>query len=244
MHDHLDPGGGRSERARNTDYHPRNCVALPFTQDVMVLFDLSGSMRNGKLRQALSGCLDLVRELAKPENNHSFSIAMIPFGSCARISRTLHEAALLSTQLTTLESLRSFLVAGTPVGFEKRTNITAALTAARALLRQPSNLSLGQSVAALRPVFILQSDGRHNCGPRPERIAELVKEQADLVTVAYGKDADETLLTTLATTPQHFYRCATGSVLRRLLAKIGSTLSHSIAQHKDSTHALASLRIQ
>ena len=91
------------------------------------------------------------------------------------------------------------------------------------------------------PVTILFTDGCHNSGPEPHEVADRLKLIADLVTVAFGSDADETLLRALASTPQHFYRCSSGKELRKLLAKVGATMTATMAAGANATRALTTL---
>jgi len=65
---------------------------------------------------------------------------------------------------------------------------------------------------------------------------------ADLVTVAFGAEADERLLRDLATSSQHFYRCRKGRELRTFLAAVGATLSGTLTQGVNATQALGEIR--
>jgi len=100
----------------------------------------------------------------------------------------------------------------------------------------------GLEVQHLRSVVILFTDGQHNTGPGPRAVAREVREKADLVTVAFGGDADEALLKELATSPQHFYRCKNGRELRAFLAAVGATMSQTLGARQNATQALSQIR--
>jgi hypothetical protein len=91
-------------------------------------------------------------------------------------------------------------------------------------------------------VTIFFSDGQHNTGPGPKDVADQLKLKADLVTVAFGSDADEALLRSLASTPQHFYRCANGRELRQFLAAVGATMTATMAAGTNATRALTQIQ--
>jgi hypothetical protein len=91
---------------------------------------------------------------------------------------------------------------------------------------------------------MLYSDGGHNTGPHPRTIGAQLKAIADVVTIAFGSDADEALLLELATSPQHFYRCRSGKELRCFLAAVGATISGTLSAGVNATNALSQIRQQ
>lgn len=103
------------------------------------------------------------------------------------------------------------------------TNIAAALR----LAAEQNELLLSQPLerrVRLRSVVLLLSDGEHNATEAVEPVAERLKKDADLVTVAFGDSADEKLLKEIASSEQHFFRCKDGRELRMFLAQVGKTL--------------------
>ena len=105
-------------------------------------------------------------------------------------------------------------------------------------------LSRGKFNAAtyLRPVIVAFSDGQ-TCGKDETRlIATKLKNSADLVTVAFGADADEAFLREIATSPQHFYRCSDGKSLRAFFAAVGATMCVSLQRGQNATIALSQVR--
>ena len=196
-------------------------------QDVIFVRDKSGSMIGQKAEDASYAGLDLVAELAEPANKDGFNLAVVDFASRANIIHNLERATLLNGRVAPLSV--SFSAIGT--------NITAGLEPALSILETASRQNQ-ENVIHLRPVVIIFTDGCHNEGPDPQGVADCLKGIADLVTVAFGSDADETLMRSLASTPQHFYRCTTGRELRKFLAAVGATMTGTMAAGTNATQAL------
>ena len=193
-------------------------------QVVVMARDASTSMRGAKAREASAASIELTTELADPSNKDGFLTAVVDFHDRAKVVHSLTPATDLDG------NLRAITVGG------GGTNITSALQEAHAIVTNPPDGS-----DFLLPVTILFSDGQHNTGPKPTAIADQLKQHSDLVTVAFGTDADETGLERLATTPQHFYRCRNGAELRKFLAKVGETLTHTMARQQNATVALTEI---
>ena len=82
----------------------------------------------------------------------------------------------------------------------------------------------------------------HNVGIEPNATADDIKQIADLVTVAYGSDADKKLLKYLASTSQHFYKCNNGKELRQFLASVGETMTATMSSGINATEALSKVQ--
>lgn len=164
-------------------------------QHVFGVRDKSPSMRGQKGKDASAASLDFVHELAQPANKDGFNVAMIDFAGSVQLVHNLTKATELDGKVTPLS----------PGLLNGGTNITAGLQIALDLLEAAEN-NQQEGVMYLRPVVICFTDGCHNTGPHPREVANQLKQKADLVTVAFGSDADEALLRELASTPQHFYR--------------------------------------
>jgi uncharacterized protein YegL len=208
-----------------------NWICSIARQMVVLVRDASGSMWPKKAKDASGASQNLVDELAQPSNKDGFSVAVVDFSSASKVVHKMEKATSLNGKL---DAISSSLFGGS-------TNITAGLKDALAIL----NKAEGQGedrVSYLRPVVIVFTDGCHNHGPAPHDVANLLKEKADLVTVAFGRRADETLMRDLASTPQHFYRCSTGRELRSFLAAVGTTMSASIAAGVSATEPLSSIQ--
>jgi len=208
-----------------------NWICRNVRQTAVFVRDGSGSMSGQKAKDASAASLDLVAELAEPSNKDGFSLAVVDFSSASRIVHDLEKASVLNGRVTPLSTGL----------FGGSTNITAGLEDARTILERAGQVNQ-QGITYLRPVAIIFTDGCHNEGPPPHDAANRLKAIADLVTVAFGSDADEDLLRALASTPQHFYRCSNGRELRTFLAAVGATMTGTMAAGVNATQALT--RIQ
>ena len=206
-----------------------NWICRNVKQNVVFVRDKSGSMDGQKTKDASAASLDLVAELAEPANKDGFYVGVVDFGRGSTIVHNLDKA-------TTLNGRVSSLFAN-----DGSTNITAGLEDALSVLEKAEQHKQ-EGVLLLRPVVIVFTDGCHNEGPDPQNVANRVKGVADLVTVAFGSDADETLMRSLATSPQHFYRCSTGRELRSFLAAVGATMTATMAAGTNATQALTMIQ--
>lgn len=206
-----------------------NFLTSRSAQFVALARDASPSMSGQKADDATRACSELVEELAKPENKDGFTVAVVDFADDAGIANAPTRAAELSSRIVPIDTGRG-----------SGTNISDALAVCRALLDEAQrNADRGR--LQLRPVALLFSDGQPNVGGDPRIAADDLKKVADVVTVAFGADADEQMLRALATSPQHFYRCRNGHELRAFLASVGKTLTATMSQGKNATVALAQM---
>lgn len=196
-------------------------------QSAVIGRDRSSSMLGDKARDADAAAKGLVEALAAPENRGAFSVGVIDFASDVRIAMPLTKATDLVKAIPPLA----------PSGW---TNITGALVEAKKMLDAQITMT-GCGIRSARPVVILFSDGHHTVGEVPHAAAAALKADADVVTVAFGSDADEALLTAIATSPSHFYRCRDGKELRKFFAAVGGALSRSIARGGNAGAALATI---
>jgi len=201
-------------------------------QRVIPIRDCSGSMHGDKEREASEATEALCQELALPANKDGFWVAVIDFSEKAIVTHQLEKASSLVSHLCPLDASR----------FGGTTNITAGIDFARQILQQAS-ADLGEgSVCYLKPVCVVFSDGEHNDGPPPIVSADRLKAIADVVSVAFGRDADEDTLRQIATSNEHFVRCASGRELRRFFAQVGATLTQTMSARTNATAALANLQ--
>jgi len=208
-----------------------NWICRNVKQNMILVRDQSGSMRGQKAKDASAASLDLVAELAEGTNKDGFNVAVVDFSSGSKIVHNIEKATVLNGKVASLS-----------VGlFEGSTNITAGLEDAVSILETAERHNQ-EGVAYLRPVVIIFTDGCHNEGPDPHAVANRLKGIADLVTVAFGSDADEALMRSLASTPQHFHRCSTGRELRTFLAAVGATMTATMAAGANATPALTMIR--
>jgi uncharacterized protein YegL len=203
-------------------------------QKSVLVRDRSGSMAGQKAQDASAASLALVEALAQPANKDGFLVGVVDFATKSQIVHDLAKATELNGKVTPLSVGSGLFGGGT-------TNITAGLEDAQKLLDKAEQ-SGGEGVQYLRPVVLIFTDGCHNTGPGPKDVADRLKTKADLVTVAFGSDADEALLRSLASTPQHFYRCANGRELRHFLAAVGATMTATMAAKTNATQALTQIQ--
>jgi len=207
-----------------------NWICSVIYQLIILCMDASPSMEGRKAFEASVACNELVYELNRPEYENRVVVSTIEFWKHAVIRNKTVSAADLAQHLAPIKTNPQ----------QTGTNIYAALDLAHKhcleVIRAEKN-----DMRWLRPVVLLFSDGEHNTGPNPEQMADELRETADLVTIAFGDDADEATLRRLATTPQHFVRCSDGRQLRNYLAAVGKTLSSTIASGVNATSALSSL---
>ncbi len=199
----------------------------PKPQVAVLTLDTSLSMDGDKAKDAIAAASGLITALAGPENRGCFYAGIIGFATQAKVVAPLTAATALADHIPGLEPSGS-------------TNVTAALAEARKMI-VTGKAMLGENPGSSRPVVVLLSDGVHNVGVPPQAEATALKAEADVVTVAFGPDADEALLTQIATSPDHFYRCKDGAELRKFFAAVGTTLSQSIARGRNAGAALASI---
>jgi len=189
----------------------RPVTACGRQQLAILVRDASSSMSGEKAREADAASRALATELAAPANRGVFTIAVIDFSTSVSNVQPPEAADTLVGHLAPLTASGS-------------TNVADALSEAERIARSaPSDL------AASRPVVLLFSDGRPNCGGDARSVAASLKAVADVVTVAFGSDADEAFLREIASSPAHAYRCRDGRELRKFFAAVGATLTRSIA---------------
>ena len=210
--------------------HRPNWICRNVHQNVVLVRDASGSMNGQKANDASAASLDLVAELAQPINKDGFNVAVVDFSETSKIVHAMGKATEANGKIAALSTN----------SFGGSTNITSGLENALLILDTPYDQS-NEGISYLRPVVILFTDGCHNEGPPPNAIADRLKQKADLVTVAFGDDADEDLMRKLATSLQHFYRCATGRDLRSFLAAVGATMTATMAAGTNATRALGTI---
>jgi uncharacterized protein YegL len=195
-------------------------------QAVVLCRDASTSMQGSKAQEASQAVRELVEQLALEMNKDAFDVAVIDFHDEVQVPHPLGRAGAL------LSALQPIATGGSG------TDISGPLAQAEALLKAP----MPGEGRYVRPVILLFTDGGHNTGADPRPIAARLRSFADLVTVAFGADADEALLTELATTPSHFYRCTNGSQLRAFLVAVATTVITTRAQGQNATRALSQVR--
>lgn len=207
-----------------------NWICSNVKQQVILVRDASYSMKGEKADHASRACIELIQELASPDNKEGFYVAVIDFNSVAKLQLNWNKASDLKELLG-------------DICINNSTNIGAGLRKAEKLLEVGVTGILDiDDVSFLRPVIILFSDGEHNVGVDPRKIAPRVKAKSDVVTICFGNDADEDLMREIATTPQHCYKCNSGKELRAFLASVGKTMTATMVQKENATQALSDIK--
>lgn len=195
-------------------------------QKVVLVLDCSPSMEGEKAREASAAALAFVQELAGVSRG-VFEVAIVEFAGRAKVVQPFQSAGDLVGRMRPIET------------GGMRTNVSKALSAVEELLATAPPAQAGKR--ELHPTVFLMSDGAHNGWFSPDPAAARVKAKADLVTVAFGADAEERDLRRWATSPQHFYRVADGRELRRFLGAAATTLTGTMAAGHNATQALTGL---
>jgi len=208
-----------------------NWFVSKIIQLLILVRDVSSSMRGSKGKEAEVASEALVVEIASQQNNGMFMVSIVDFGDNARLIHDPTPANQLAGGIK-------------PMKIGGGTNITSGLEVALSILKSQENV-VEPNVKRLKPVVITLSDGGHNIGPASELIAlaESVKAIADHVTVGFGSDSDDKMLKTLATSPQHFYKIKeSGKELKVFLAAVGQTLTATMSQQMNATVALTQVQ--
>lgn len=210
---------------------PRSGVSRPAwltrenKQLAVLVRDCSGSMSGQKATDATAASLGLINELAQPENRDGFEVAVVNFESSGRLEHDVTPATALAEHVN-------------PVYGGGGTNMATGLEIAFEVISRAKF----QASSYLRPVVVAFSDGQTSGQDATRLVATKLKSSADLVTVAFGADADESFLREIATSPDHFYRCSDGKSLRAFFAAVGATMCVSLQRGQNATIALSQVR--
>lgn len=204
-----------------------NWICSNRKQAVLILADCSGSMVGEPIDQASIAIEDLACKLAIPENKDSFYVGITEFNEQAHIIRRIIKATELVGHLPQMTARGC-------------TDMASALNCAKSQI-DSENLPKLENATWLEPVFIFTSDGNHNTGDNPITIADELKKQATIVTIAYGNHADEDLLLKLATSSQHNFHCRDGVEIREFMANLGDTLTNSFTTRTNTADEIAKM---
>lgn len=189
-------------------------VASNVKQHILLLLDSSSSMAYlDKIDELNAAVPDFIAELANPANKGGFKVSIIEFDNSANLICSAEQAETLSAPV---------LQASNGTNFDAPINM--AVKEIETFLNQP-NL---EGWHYLKPHVIFMSDGQaHVSDKNINRLHEL----ADITAVAYGSDADETTLSRIASNGQVHIVGTDGSQLRSFLAKVGRTMTETMAQN-------------
>lgn len=149
--------------------------------DLAILLDISGSMKDGKLENAVLAIENVVNQTIGTD----IRTAVVTFG---------HQTCLLSSFGTPQADIVHAVQRLSPAG---GTLMTEAIEIARDELR-------AQNTGAHR-LAILVTDGYPNSPNSAEIAATDLKSEVELICFGIGASVDEGYLTRLATSPQHYF---------------------------------------
>lgn len=183
-------------------------------QGVFPIIDSSSSMTAAMFAEVSQGIREIHRELCDLKHKGGLYLGVLEFASTARMVvpiKLATEVAESDLQITQ----------GSCGGW---TNFEAAL------LQANQTLTSFEAMATLpkeRSLFLFMTDGHKTSGGDPLTLANKLKEQADIVCVAYGPDADFNLLKQIATHPDNAIRIQSGGELAKYFALVGKTVSRT-----------------
>jgi len=187
-------------------------VASNVKQLVLLLCDISTSMIGPKLDE-----LNLARQalgliLADPVNKDGFLLTLIDFNHSAQVICSAQPA----TTLTMPDSVGN-----------GGTNFDAPINAAIAEIEAFNARPNPDGWHYLRSQVLFLSDGQ--AGVADSNIQK-IQEIADVTTIAYGSDADQSKLARIASDGEVHVVGTDGGALRDFLAEVGKTMTSSMAQ--------------
>lgn len=173
--------------------------------DIVLIIDESGSMTGEKIRIAREAARDFVAEVDLSISR----VAVIGFDTGARRYIGLSQDA--SAIYRAVEQLRA----------RGGTRIDMGLAEARDEMRRRGRPGIA------RPIFVLLSDGFNNAGPDPvRREADLAKRDGiEIYTI--GIQADEQLMTAIATSPEHAFSPRSARFLYEVFDAIAQRITTS-----------------
>lgn len=193
-------------------------------QLVLATLDCSGSMAGDNIKEVNDSVQEvLINDLAQSQNKDGYFLSIIGFDSYA----TLIHAGVPARELA--NSFKQLQAGG-------GTNFNAAIQTCIDAVNQFNQVK-DRGYKYLRPVCFFLSDGHSSVND--DLLVEL-KEICDVVSVAYGSDADVFTLQKIATSNEHFFRIESNKgQFRRFLAAVTKTLESSLERGEDATYQIA-----
>jgi uncharacterized protein YegL len=159
-------------------------------QDLMLLMDVSTSMKGEKLRAAMNAAHSLLAQLSLSDTR----VGLIEFGRNVKVDAKLG---------STFEE----------VGVAIETLIANGQTPMAESIDMASQHLKSHGADDRKQLVLLVTDGQPNNVPAAEAAATETKSHATLMCIGIGQDVSQQLLLSLATTPQHcFFADSAGSI--------------------------------
>jgi len=187
-----------------------NGVASNVKQHVLFLLDHSSSMSGEKIQELEMAMGSILLQLADPSNKGGFLITVIPFNHGSHVLC----AAAVATSVPALN-----LTAAGGTNFDSP--ILAAISEIEAFKMRPNP----DGWQYLQPQVLFLSDGQSRVADK--NIQDL-QERANVTAVAYGADANQGILSRIASDGQVHVVGTDGGALRDFLAAVGATMVSTI----------------
>lgn len=189
-------------------------VASNVKQFAGLLLDTSSSMSLlNKINEVNAAVSLFIRELANPANKDGFRVSVIEFDNSARLICSAESAETLS-----VPSLQA----------SGGTNFDAPINMAIAEIEAFANRPNPEGWHYLRPQVFFMSDGQASVA---DKNIQRLHELADVTAIAYGSDADEAMLSRIASDGNVHVIGTDGTQLRTFLAQVGKTMTKTMAQN-------------
>lgn len=185
-------------------------IASNVKQHVLIVCDRSTSMNGSKIAELNTARKALVSELASSDNKDGFRVSVIDFNGQA-------DRLYFAEPVQTLKIVPSIATGGT--------NFDSALQETLDVIRDFKSLPNPDGWNYLRPVVLFLSDGQSSAD---DSLISEVQEEAQVIAIAYGTDADQQTLGRLSSNGTVQVVGTDGDELRKFLATVGQTMSEAL----------------
>lgn len=183
-------------------------LAPPADVQLIVLADCSGSMSGSKTSEANSALKALFTASADPITRDAIRISVITFSDYGTVT---HSEA----------TPENMTLVGDIVYGGGGTMLADSLRMAQ---QEISKHTVRQGRKTMKPFVVILSDGCVGDPTEAITVAQQIKQEAYVLTVGFGSDADEGFLTALASAPNHYSKAQIGQ-LQKLMTAIGQSVS-------------------
>jgi uncharacterized protein YegL len=185
-------------------------VASNVKQHVLFLLDHSSSMSGEKLQELEMAMGAILLQLADPSNKDGFRVTIIPFNHSAGVFCSAEPASSVPALNLTASG---------------GTNFDAPINAAIAAINARKSAPNPGGWVDLQPQALILSDGQ---APVTDSNIQALQELANVTAVAYGADANQATLSSIASDGQVHVVGTNGGALRDFLAAVGATMVSTI----------------